>query len=141
MDKRIWIGTAVVFVVIALLDLVINMVVMADDYAATAALWRPEAEMKVWLFYVVYAFTAFFFTLIFSKGYEGKGIAEGARYGFYVGMLMAVPMAYGSYAAMPIPYGFALKWFLSGLLEYIVAGIALAAVFGAKATVTPVRQA
>jgi hypothetical protein len=139
MDKRIWIGTAAVFVVIAVVDFILNTAVMESDYQATASLWRPEGEMKIWLFYVVYAFTAFFFTLIFSKGYEGKGLAEGARYGFYVGMLMAVPMAYGSYAAMPITYSLALKWFLGGLVEYVLAGVAVAAVFGTRAAVTRVR--
>jgi len=141
MNNRIWIGTAVVFVVIAVLEFLFMTTLLAGDFAATPNLWRPEAEMKVWLFYVVYAFTAFFFTLIFSKGYEGKGLAEGARFGFYAGMLMAVPMAYGSYASMPITYSLALKWFLIGLVEYVAAGVAVAAVFGKRATVTPVRPA
>ena len=46
-------------------------------------------------FYVIYLVMAFFFTLVSSKGYEGKGVMEGLRYGFYVGMLMAVPTALG----------------------------------------------
>jgi hypothetical protein len=97
--------------------------------------------MKIGLFYVIYLFVAFFFTLIFSKGYEGKGIMEGLRYGFYVGMMMAVPMAYGMYGSMPIPYSLALQWFLYGLIEYLLCGMAVALVYGKQAAVTAVTPA
>lgn len=138
-DKKFWLGAVAVFVVLSILEFAVNAGIMAGDYEATKQLWRPMEEMKIWLFYIVYAFVAFFFTLIFSKGYEGKGIAEGVRYGFYVGMMMAVPMAYGTYAAMPIDYSFALKWFIAGLIKYIILGIVLAAIYGKQAMVTKVQ--
>jgi hypothetical protein len=141
MDKKLWTGAVVVFVVFVVLDMLVNAVLLAADYQATSHLWRPEAEMKMWLFILIDAFIAFFFTLIFSKGYEGKGVMEGLRYGFYVGMLMAVPMAYGMYGAMPIPYGMALKWFIFGLIEFMVCGVIVAAVYGKQATVTRATQA
>ena len=139
MCKKLCLGVLAVFVVLAVCEAIVNMLLLSSAYQATAALWRPTAEMKIWLFYVVYLFIAFFFTLIFSKGYEGKGIVEGLRYGFYVGMMMAVPMAYGTYAAMPIPYSMALQWFLYGLVEYLLCGMAVALVYGKQATVTPVK--
>jgi len=133
MGKKFWLGCITVFVVISVWEMIVNMALLASAYKATASLWRPEAEMKIGLFFVVYAFVAFFFTLIFSKGYEGKGIAEGLRYGFYVGMMMSIPMAYGTYGAMPIPYSLALQWFMYGLIEYLLAGAALALVYGKQA--------
>jgi hypothetical protein len=139
MSKKFWTGFVVVFVVLALVEFIVNTLLLSSAYAETAKLWRPE--MKIWLFYVVYHFIAFFFTLIFSKGYEGKGAIEGLRYGFYVGMLMAVPMAYGSYASMEIPYSLALQWFIYGLIEYIILGVVLALVWGKEATVTRVVKA
>jgi hypothetical protein len=139
MSKKLWLGVLTVFVVIAAWETIVNMVLLSAAYHATASLWRPEAEMKIWLFYVVYLFVAFFFTLIFSKGYEGKGVGEGLRYGFYVGMMMAVPMAYGTYGSMPIPYSLALQWFLYGLIEYVLCGMAVALVFGKQAAVTAVK--
>jgi hypothetical protein len=139
MNKKLWLGALVVFLVIAVWETIVNLVLLSAAYKATAGLWRPEAEMKIWLFYVIYLIVAFFFTLIFSKGYEGKGVMEGLRYGFYVGMMMAVPMAYGTYGSMPIPYYLALQWFLYGLVEYLLCGMALALVFGKQAAVTPVK--
>ena len=140
MNKKFWTGFVVVFVVIAVYEFIVNELFLSSAYQATANLWRPPAEMKIWLFYIVYLFIAFFVTLIFSKGYEGKGIVEGLRYGFYVGMLMSVPMAYGTYASMPMPYSLALQWFISGLIEYIIVGIVLALVYGKQAMVTPVGK-
>jgi hypothetical protein len=140
MDKKFWTGVVAVFVTLAVVEAIVNMVLLSSAYQATANLWRPMGEMKIWVFYVVYAFIAFFLTLIFSKGYEGKGITEGVRFGFYIGMLMAVPMAYGTYASMPIPYSLALQWFLYGLIEYIIAGIVLALVYGKQAMVMPAAK-
>ena len=76
----------------------------------------------------------FFFTLIFSKGYQGKGIAEGLRYGLYIGILMATPMAYASYAMYPIPYSLALQWFLYCTVQSILLGVLVALVYGKNNT-------
>ncbi len=139
MNKKFWIGFVAVFVVLAILEYIVYTWLLASAYQQTSTLWRPMAEMKIWIFYIVYIFIAFFFTLIFHKGYEGKGWMEGLRYGFYVGMLMAVPMAYASYASMPIPYSFAIKWFIYGLIEYVILGVVLSLIYGKQASVTKVQ--
>lgn len=140
MNKKFWIGCIAVFVTISVVEFIVNTLLLSSAYMSTANLWRPMEEMKWGLFYVVYVFIAFFITLIFSKGYEGKGVVEGIRFGFYVGMMMAVPMAYGTYASMPIPYSLALQWFIYGLIEYIIIGIVLALVYGKQAMVAPVAK-
>lgn len=141
MTKKFWIGFILVFLVMSIWQFVVNMTVLQADYQATSQLWRPMEEMKFGLFYVVYLVISFFFTLMFSRGYEGKGIQEGVKYGFYVGMIMATSMAYGTYGSMPIPYSLALKWFLFGLAQYIVLGIIVAAVYGREAGVTRIPKA
>lgn len=138
MNKKVWTGAVVVFILLSILDTFVNAVLLKSIYEETAHLWRSEADMKIWLFFVGYAFMAYFFTLIFSKGYEGKGAMEGVRYGTYVGLMVAVPMAYSTYAAMPVPYSLAMTWFICGMIEFIVAGVALSMVFGKQAAVTPV---
>ena len=94
MSKKLWLGFVAVFVVVAILDWIVNTMLMASAYASTMELWRPEGEIKLWVIFVCYAFFAFFFTFIFSKGYEGKGVWEGVRYGLYVSGMMAIPTAY-----------------------------------------------
>jgi hypothetical protein len=132
MSKKLWLGFVAVFVLVFLLDYVVNNFLMMSDYMETMQLWRPEAEMKVGVIMVTQLFFAFFFTFIFSKGYEGKGLMEGLRYGFYVSLMMNVPGAYLTYATMPVPYMLALKWFLYGTVQYLIYGAVLALIYGRK---------
>ena len=136
---RAWLGFIVVFVTMCVLEAVVHMGLLTDDYQATAQLWRPMGEMKIFIFYIVYFVVAFFFTLVFSRCYEGRGPMEGLRYGLYMGLMMATPKAYIAYAVAPIPYSLALKWFISGLTEYIVLGIVLALIFGRTAMASKKR--
>lgn len=84
----------------------------------------------MWIYYLVYVFVSFFFVLIFSKGYTGKGIIEGVRHGIYIGFLMSVPMAYSTYAMIPMPYSVAAQWFVYGMIQYVILGIIVAAIYG-----------
>lgn len=132
MNKKVWIGFVAVFITFQVLDGIVNFVILDPAYKSISHLMRPEGEMKLWLIPVIGLFFSFFFTFIFSKGYEGKGSLEGVRYGLYVGLMVALPMAYGSYAMMPIPYSLALQWFIYGTLEYMIAGVVLALIFKPK---------
>ena len=130
MDKKFTIGFIVVFLVVGILESIVNLFLMTSVYQQTASLWRPGGEIKMWLIFVCYAFFAFFFTLIYAQGHEGKGPMEGVRFGLYVTGLMTVPAVYGTYAVMPVPYSLALQWFICGLIENVVAGILLSLVYG-----------
>ena len=129
MLKKAVLAMIAVFILWSVIDYIIHGLMLRSTYEATARLWRPMAEMKTYLFYIVYAFVAFFFTLIFSKGYEAKGLLEGVRYGLYVALMIVLPHAYNSYATLQIPYSIALQWFLYGTVEYVLAGAFLSAAF------------
>jgi len=133
MNKKFWIGFVVVFVVLAILDTIINTVLLAGVYQETASLWRPEAEIKIGVIVVGWAFLAFFFTLIFSKGYQGKGLWEGVRYGLYVTGLMAIPAAYMTYATMPVPYAMTFQWWVYAGITYVIMGVVLTFIYGKSA--------
>lgn len=141
MNKKFWTGFVVVFVLMEILMFLIHGVILESAYQATKDVWRPDMMSLMWIYHVLAVIGSFFFTLIFSKGYEGKGMIEGVRYGLYIGIWMSAGMAYGSYSMINIPYSLALQWFFYGLIEYIVYGVALAMVFGKQATVTPVLKA
>ena len=128
MGKKFLLGFVVVFIVLEILMYFVDGVLLASTYA-TVQIWRPDMRSLMWVYHVITLIGAFFFTFIFSKGFENKGIMEGVRYGFYIGVWMSVGMAYGTYAMVSIPYSLALQWFIYGILEYIIAGVALALVF------------
>ena len=129
MTRRIWIGFLVVFLATQIFEGLINFYVLDPTYSQWSHLWRPIAEVKFWMLPFTGMFFSFFFVYIFSKGYEGRGLAEGIRYGFYIAMMVSLPHAYGTYALMQIPYSVALQWLVYNSLEYILAGLLLAIVF------------
>jgi hypothetical protein len=136
--KKVLLGFIVVFVLMEIAAYIVDFLILGPTYESLKDLWRPDMQSKMWIFHLVMIFQAFFFSFIFSKGYEGKGIAEGVRYGLYIGIWMSVAMAYGTYAMIAIPYSLALQWFIYGVIEYVIYGIALALVFRKKAQpVTP----
>lgn len=130
--NRYIIASLAVFVAAAVLDFVINGVILRDAYQATKSVWRPDMTSKVWIFFLIDLIVAFPFTYIYVRGYEGKGIMEGVRFGAIIGVLMSIPMAYGMYAMLPVPYSLALQWFIYGLIETIVLGVVAAAVYRPK---------
>jgi hypothetical protein len=137
MNKKVVVGFIVVFVLMEVVSFVVNYLLLGSTYESLNHLWRPDMESKMWIFHVLMIIGAFFFTFIFSKGYEGKGIAEGVRYGLYIGIWMSIGKAYGTYAMIDIPYSLALQWFLYGTVEHIIYGIALALVFGGSSKEQP----
>jgi hypothetical protein len=134
--KKIIIGTVVVFVAMMAMSFIIDFLILGSTYESLKSLWRPDMESKMWIYYVIMIVGAFFFSFIFSKGYEGKGILEGVRYGLYIGIWMSMGMAYGTYAMIAIPHSLALQWFIYGVVQYVIYGVLLALVFGKKPIVT-----
>lgn len=131
MNKRFWMAFAACYVVGQVLGFLINGVLLAPSYAAQAHVWRPEAEMNslMWVFMLTSLVAIFLFCWIFTKGYEGKGLAEGLRYGALVGTLISVPYAFDSYAVYPLPFTLSVKWLLTGMAYWIALGAVLALVY------------
>lgn len=134
--KKVLIGFVVTFILLEVLDILIHGVILMSVYQATQNVWRPDMMQKMWILHIVKIVVALLVAFIFSKGYEGKGIMEGLRYGLYIGVLMSIGMADGTYAMIAIPYSLALQWFIYGVIEYTIVGVALALVFGKKETST-----
>lgn len=131
--KRWLIASVAAFVVVAVLELLINGVLLADLYRQTASVWRPEADIQrlMWLMWVSYAISAGVFTLVYAQGYDrGKaGMAQGMRYGAYLGVFLAASISFGFYAVLPIPGVLPIYWFIGGVIEWVLAGAAVGALY------------
>ncbi len=129
--KKFWIGCVVVYIGYQILGFLIHGLWLSETYGSLADVWRPETELmsKRWIFFLTSAVWSFFFCYIFVKGREGKGLAEGARFGAIIGLFFAIPQAYESYALLPIPHSLALSWFLSGLVASIILGVIFSALY------------
>ena len=118
------------FLVILASDFVLHGVLLKDLYAQTASAWRSEADMQAHMGYMLagQAIAALFLVWIFAKGYEGKGLGEGVRFGLLIG-------AFGSahcfiqYAVTPIPCSLLCAWVAGMLVQSVLAGLAAAAIY------------
>ncbi|TDJ32018.1 MAG: DUF1761 family protein [Gammaproteobacteria bacterium] len=130
-NKTFWIGLIVVFIVMQALGYVIHEVLMGDTYEKLASIFRPEAEMMdmMWMMMVSGAVMMFMFCYIFTRGYEGKGIMEGVRFGFLIGLLMAGPMAIDPHVIYPVPADVATIWLISSVMSLIIAGAVFASIY------------
>lgn len=130
-NPRLWLAALAVFLVGQGLNYLVHQVWLAPLYGATAEVWRPEADMmaKMPIMFVTGALFSFFFVYVFSRGYQGRGVAEGLRYGFVIGLFYSLPVAYDYYVVLPIPYELALKWFLGGLAACMILGLVASLVY------------
>ncbi|HOD13165.1 MAG TPA: hypothetical protein PK307_14465 [Spirochaetota bacterium] len=127
--KRFIFASIAVFIIIQGIDWLVHGVLLSGWYAEIKGLWRPGMMDLMWVMMFGSLFFSFMFVYIFTKGYEGRGISEGARYGLLIGLLMYVSGMLGQYFMYPIPLGLALIWVLYGIVEMVIAGMAAAAVY------------
>ncbi len=128
--KSLALAIVAVFIFNGLTNYVIHELLMKGAYEASAALWRPAAEMQDYCWWMVagQAIIAIFFTTLFAKGYEGTGIGEGFRFGILIGLFCA-GSSFISYAVMPLPCAIACNWAIMGLVQSVGAGIVAALVY------------
>ena len=123
MLKRVFSATLLVFLSWQALDFVIHGLILMSTYEATSQLWRPMEEMNNGLMIVVSLIAAFTFTWIFARYFGRKTLKTGLGYGFWFGVGAGLSMGFGSYSVMPLPFHMALTWFLSTVVQGLVAGM------------------
>lgn len=142
MQWKAFLSTALaVYVAAQLSDYLIHGLILRSAYEATKDLWRPDMDAKMWIMVLVTAIWSVLFTLIFIKGYEARGLMEGVRFGLLIGLFTAIPMAYGTYAVLPIPYSLAFQWFVYGTAQCILLGVVAALIWGRLADASAARPA
>ena len=131
--KRMALASLAVFVLVAVVDWVVNGVLLTDLYKQTASVWRPDSEIQsnMWLMWLGTLIFAPVFVLIYTKGYEANkpGLGQGVRYGLIVGVLLSAPQCLSWYAVLPIPAVLPVWWFVAGMVESVAAGAATALVY------------
>jgi len=123
MLKRILLATVAVFVAWEVLDFVIHGLILRDAYAASPELWRPMADMKMGLMYIVGAIAAFCFAGVYGWLVRPKSLNAALKFGLLSGIGAGVSMGYGSYCVMPIPYAMAFTWFAGTVVQALVGGL------------------
>jgi hypothetical protein len=132
MNKTFWIGFVVVYVVMNVFGFLVHGIWLESTYQPLyGVVFRPEAEFTnmMWMMFVSGLIYIFLFCYIFTKGYEGKGIGEGVRYGLLIGLFMSVPMALDQYVLYPLTQNLALIWLVTGIINFTIGGAILSAIY------------
>lgn len=131
---RLLIALVVGFIFVFASDFVIHALWLAGDYKATAQLWRPDPEMQARFHWMLVAqfLIVFGFVMVWAKGFAGRSIGTGAFVGLYFGLAVQA-WAIIFHVVAPLPADIATKWFLVGVLQAILLGIVVAAIYKPKA--------
>ena len=76
---------------------------------------------------------SFFFAFIFALGQEGKGIAEGIRYGLYVGLLIYLSSIFIMAGTASYPSSLLIGSNIGGIVITVIMGVVTAAMYKPKA--------
>jgi len=130
--KKLILASLAVFITLQILDFVIHNVLLGTMYESLQSVFRTDMMEKMWIMYLTGIIFSFLFVYIYSKGYEGKGLFEGAKYGLIIGLVVHLVGSYNQYVVYPINYYLALQWFIYGTIELIIAGVVTAAIYKPK---------
>ncbi|HLT90999.1 MAG TPA: hypothetical protein VKZ85_08655 [Woeseiaceae bacterium] len=144
MNKTFWVAFVVVYVVLQVIGFLVHAVWLDDTYAALhGTVFRSEEEFSgmMWMMFVSSIVLVFLFCYIFTRGYEGRGIGEGIRYGLLLGVFFSVPMSLDAYVAYPLPLDLVITWFVTGLVNFVIGGILLSLIYKPTAPATAAATA
>ncbi|MDH3890664.1 MAG: hypothetical protein OEV49_06235 [candidate division Zixibacteria bacterium] len=128
---RYFIGSFVVFLFIFMAEWLFHGMIMNSTYIESQHLLRPEAEAVAYFPSMIAGFLvlSFGFCYIFTKGYEDKGLGEGARYGFLIGLAFSIPTSLMNFAVFPIPSNWIISWCIGEPIIMTLAGIIFASIY------------
>ena len=131
MNKSFWIGFVVVWVLGQVISFLVHGMWLADTYLAMGDVFRPEDEMNsmMWMMICGSLLYMFLFCYIFTRGYEGKGIGEGVRYGLLMGLFLSIPSAVDQFVVYPLTANLAVIWFVTGVIAFMILGAVFAAIY------------
>lgn len=128
--NRFVMTTFAVFVYIFASDFLIHGVILQGTYKETASLWRPESEMHSYMVWMLMGqfMIAKGLSFVFAKGYEGKGVMEGVRFGLVMSPLILASTLI-QYAVTPLPMSLFLAWLGFGFVQVILGGVVASLVY------------
>lgn len=130
MDKRFWISGAVMSVAALLLGFLVHGLLLAGDYKALGALYRPEAEQVNYMPYTIAAHVliGFAMTWIYRHGVDsGKGVlGQGLRFGLAMALFATIPGYLVYYAVQPLPAALVHKQMLFATIGMLLLGVLVA---------------
>ena len=130
--KRFLAGGFAIFTVFLICDFIIHNLILMKVYASMPDIWRSDIMSLMWIMYLCSFVFSYLMMFVFVKGYEDRGLLEGVRFGIIIGLMTNITGAFYQYAVYPLPFSLVLQWAGYGFIEFILAGIAAAAIYKPK---------
>ena len=150
MNWKQWVlAAAAAFVLLLVTSFVIHGLLLSSTYERLTGVFRETEKLagKKWLLVVASLLYAGGFAYFYGYGAEAKPWAgQGLRFGIGAALAAWVPLALVSYVYFRIPYTVALGWIVAGGVQFVLMGLAIAAVYrvpgaGAPAESGPASEA
>lgn len=143
--KKFLIAFLLVFIAYFVTNMLIHGVILEKTYMKPELqnAFRPESEMNklFWVRIITMLVFSFFFTFIFVKGYEQKGVMEGVRYGIYITLFYFFVTSFDQFIIYPITYCVVWYWIAAGFAQAVIMGIIAALVYKPKPPPEPAPAA
>ncbi len=127
LDVGKWLLASVaVFVVFSIMQYLVQQIFLIPTFPEIfpASPSTQEPGTVLLYTYIGRAIFSLMFVYIFTLGFEGKaGIAEGIRYGFWIGLLIQVPALFGMLIVLNQPAGGLVGSVVTAVVQYILCGI------------------
>jgi len=127
--KRFLAGGLVIFIIFRIGDLIVHGFILGKTYMSMTGVWRPDMMSLMWIMYLGSFIFSYLMMFAFVKGYEGRGILEGIRFGIIIGLLTNGMGAFYQYVLYPLPLSMILIWFCYAIIISAIAGIAASLIY------------
>jgi len=127
--KRFLAGGLAIFVIFQICDFIIHGLILGKTYMSMTNVWRADMMSLMWIMYLSSFVFSYLMMFVFIKGYEDRGLMEGVRFGILIGLMTNIMGAFYQYAVYPLPFSLIMQWVGYGFAEFILAGIAAAAIY------------
>ena len=128
--KRFIVAFIAAYIFIFFWGWLLNGVLLKDVYAQTQNLWRPQSETMSLFHWIIIgqALLVLAFVMIYASGFAGGGVAAGVRLGVML-EIAAIGMRLVMYAVQPFPGKLIVYGSVSGLIEMIIVGAVVGAIY------------
>jgi hypothetical protein len=131
MNKRFWLAGVVTTAGAFAFAMLIHGVLLASDYAANAAAYRPLAEQysHAGVLAIAYTLYGFGLTWIYQRGMSAEApVGQGIRYGIAVALTFSFPNYLIYYAVLPLHGSLVVKQIVYETFAVIILGVVVALV-------------
>jgi hypothetical protein len=136
--KRFIIAFIAAYIFMFVWGWLLNGVLFKDIYAQTPNLWRSQSEMMSLFHWIPIGqgLVILAFVMIYASGFAGGGMIAGVRLGILL-EIAAIGMRLAIYAVQPFPGKLIVYGSASGLIEMVIVGAIVGAIYKPASARTP----